>query len=110
MTKRHLLLLTCFRPSVFYGAENHSKGYTINSDKQLVLINGDVQAIGNVHIVNGDMVINAELATYHMADPNNIFITASGAPITYRGKLEDGSPLTGRSKQLRHMIKGHFNT
>lgn len=66
---------------------------------------GDVQAIGNVHIVNGDMVIDAEHATYHQADPNNIFITASGAPITYRGKLEDGSPFTGRSKHLRYMIK-----
>ncbi|MBJ2097882.1 MULTISPECIES: LptA/OstA family protein [Serratia] len=105
MTKRHLLLLTCILPSVLYGADNRSKSYTINSDKQLVLANGDVQAIGNVHIVNGDMVIDAERATYHQADPNNIFITASGSPITYRGKLEDGSPFTGRSKHLRHMIK-----
>ncbi|HAT4910567.1 TPA: lipopolysaccharide transport periplasmic protein LptA [Serratia marcescens] len=105
MTKRHLLLLTCILPSVLYGAGNRSKGYTINSDKQLVLANGDVQAIGNVHIVNGDMVIDAERATYHQADPNNIFITANGAPITYRGKLEDGSPFTGRSKHLRYVIK-----
>ncbi|HHQ6627931.1 TPA: LptA/OstA family protein [Serratia fonticola] len=99
-----------FFSSVIYGANGLSKTYTINSDRQLFLTNGDVQAIGRVHIVSGDMTIDAENAIYHRTDPNNTFITANGTPIIYRGRLEDGSAFSGMLKRLKYVIKNGILT
>lgn len=80
------------------------KGYTINSDKQSLLPDGNVKASGNVHVVNGDMVIDANEAIYHRNDPKNPYITASGGPIKYKGKTEDGKVFDGTSIKMKYTI------
>ncbi|WP_413504371.1 LptA/OstA family protein [Serratia grimesii] len=85
---KRCLLLACFFSLAFYSADGFSKGNPINSDKQLVFVNGD-----------------AEYPIYHRIYSNGFFFTASSVPLRYRGRLENGSPLSGMSKRLKYVIK-----
>ncbi|MGF7484016.1 lipopolysaccharide transport periplasmic protein LptA [Providencia sp. SP181] len=82
-----------------------SNKYTIDSDSQLILSNGNIKSIGNVHAVSGDMIIKSDEATYHQDNPKNIFITAVGNPIKYAGITEDGKPFSGNSKKFKYIPK-----
>lgn len=79
-----------------------NKYYTIDSDNQLMLSNGNIKAFGHVHAVSGDMNIDAEEAIYHRENPNDKYITATGNPIKYNGVTEDGKPFSGSSKKLKY--------
>jgi len=79
-----------------------SNKYTIESDRQILLSNGNIKAIGHVHAVSGDMTIDADEAIYHRENPNDIYLTAIGNPIKYSGVTEDGKPFSGSSKKLKY--------
>ncbi|MCU6388824.1 lipopolysaccharide transport periplasmic protein LptA [Enterobacter quasiroggenkampii] len=96
------LTVLLFIAGVASASEPASDKYTIDSDRQLILSNGNIKAVGNVHAVSGDMTINAGEAIYHRENPSNMFITATGNPIRYKGITENGKPFTGRSKQLHY--------
>ncbi|MEI9862499.1 lipopolysaccharide transport periplasmic protein LptA [Enterobacter bugandensis] len=93
-----LFFITCSANAL----ENTSNKYTIDSDSQLILSNGNVKAVGHVHAVSGDMTIDAEEAIYHRENPNDTYITATGNPIKYIGITEDGKPFSGNSKKLKY--------
>ncbi|EFQ6911697.1 lipopolysaccharide transport periplasmic protein LptA [Escherichia coli] len=99
--KRYLIILF-FIVGTSDASENISDKYTIDSDKQLILSNGNIKAVGNVHVVSRDMTIDAEEAIYHREDPNNTYISATGSPIKYNGITEDGKPFSGNSKKLKY--------
>ncbi|WEF26640.1 LptA/OstA family protein [Klebsiella aerogenes] len=104
--KSFILIMLLLSGSGVYAADNLlSAAYTIKSDTQVLLPNGDVQAFGDVLITSGEMAIQAEEAVFHRNDPANLFITASGDPIKYKGVLEDGRPFTGHSLKLKYVIK-----
>ncbi|STB68459.1 Uncharacterised protein [Citrobacter freundii] len=61
--KRLLIVLVSI--SVIANASDlTSEKYIINSDVQILLPNGDIKAIGHVHAVSGDMIIDAGEAIY----------------------------------------------
>ncbi|KGT92697.1 lipopolysaccharide transport periplasmic protein LptA [Enterobacter cancerogenus] len=91
-----------FISGIVIASEQKSNKYTIESDRQLVLSNGNIKAIGQVHAVSGDMTIDADEAIYHRENPNNTYITATGTPIKYKGITEDGKPFSGNSKKLKY--------
>ena len=80
------------------------KKYTIESDTQLILSNGNIKATGHVHAVSGDMTIDAEEAIYHRENHDNTHITATGNPIKYKGVTEGGKPFSGSSKKLKYTL------
>lgn len=92
-----------FIAGIVYASQPTSTKYTIDSDRQLILANGDIKAIGHVYAVSGDMTINAEEAIYHRENPNHIYLTATGNPIKYDGVKEDGKPFSGKSKKLKYI-------
>jgi lipopolysaccharide export system protein LptA len=102
--KGHLIILF-FITGIANAFDLKSNKYTIDSDSQLILSNGNIKAIGHVHAVSGDMTIDAEEAIYHRENPNDTYITASGNPIKYNGITEDGKPFSGRSKKLKYTPK-----
>lgn len=79
-----------------------SDKYTIDSDRQLILPDGNIKATGHVHAVSGDMTIDADEAVYHRKNPENTYITATGLPVKYRGITEDGRPFSGVSGKLKY--------
>ncbi|EJF5505272.1 lipopolysaccharide transport periplasmic protein LptA [Salmonella enterica] len=79
-----------------------TNNYTIDSDNQLILSNGNIKAIGNVHVVSGDMTIDAGEAIYHRENLKDTYITATGNPIKYNGITEDSKPFSGISKKLKY--------
>ncbi|HAV7685031.1 TPA: hypothetical protein JK765_005184, partial [Escherichia coli] len=95
--KRYLIILF-FITGISDASDALSNKYTIDSDSQLILSNGNIKAVGNVHAVSGDMTIDAEEAIYHREDPDNTYITATGNPIKYNGITEDGRPFSGNSR------------
>ncbi|EMK1730759.1 lipopolysaccharide transport periplasmic protein LptA [Salmonella enterica] len=96
-------LISIFFIACFVNAsEPISTKYTIDSDRQLILPNGDIKAIGHVYAVSGDMTINAEEAIYHRENPSYIYLAATGNPIKYNGVTEDGKPFSGKSKKLKY--------
>ncbi|WP_181451947.1 lipopolysaccharide transport periplasmic protein LptA [Pantoea agglomerans] len=98
--KRYIIIF--FITGIANASEIISNKYTIESDNQLLLSNGNIKAIGHVHIVSGDMNIDAEEAIFHRENPTHKYITATGKPIKYKGKTEDGRPFSGSSKKLRY--------
>ncbi|TPW51368.1 hypothetical protein FKD06_11410 [Serratia sp. SRS-8-S-2018] len=104
MFKMYLSLFACGLSGGLHAAAGLSSHYTIKSDKQKILPNGDLLATGHVHVVSGDMIIDADEATYNRTDPTRAAITAIGTPIKYSGKLEDGTPFTGRSRELDYWL------
>lgn len=48
------------------------------------------------------MTIDAEEAIYHRENPSDIYITATGNPIKYKGITENGKPFSGKSKKLKY--------
>ena len=99
--KRYLIILF-FITGISDASDALSNKYTIDSDSQLILSNGNIKAVGNVHAVSGDMTIDAEEAIYHREDPDNTYITATGNPIIYNGITEDGRPFSGNSRKLKY--------
>lgn len=99
--KRHSIILF-FITGIASASDSISNKYTIDSDSQLILSNGNIKAVGHVHAVSGDMTIDAEEAIYHRENPNNTYITATGNPIKYKGITEDGKPFSGSSKKLKY--------
>nr|WP_176454075.1 lipopolysaccharide transport periplasmic protein LptA [Erwinia piriflorinigrans] len=99
--KRYLIILF-FCTGIANASEPVSNRYTIDSENQLILSNGNIKAVGHVHAVSGDMTIDADEAIYHREDPNNTYITATGKPIKYNGITEDGKPFSGISKKLKY--------
>lgn len=104
MFKVYVSLFACTLSGGLHAADGLSGHYTIKADKQKILPNGDLLATGHVHVVSGDMIIDADEAIYHRTDPTNTAITAIGTPIKYCGKLEDGTPFAGRSRELNYRI------
>lgn len=96
------LIILFFITGTANASEAISNKYTIDSDNQLILSNGNIKAIGHVHAVSGDMTIDAEEAIYHRENPNDTYITATGNPIKYNGITEDGKPFSGNSKKLKY--------
>lgn len=96
------LIILFFITGAANASEATSNKYTIDSDNQLILSNGNIKAIGHVHAVSGDMTIDAEEAIYHRENPNDTYITATGNPIKYNGITEDGKPFSGNSKKLKY--------
>ncbi|MFP1771709.1 lipopolysaccharide transport periplasmic protein LptA [Lonsdalea quercina] len=99
------LIILFFVTGIVNAAEAISDNYSITSDSQLMLSNGNIKAIGHVHAVSGDMSIDAEEAIYHRETPNTTYITATGNPIKYKGVTEDGKPFSGSSKKLKYTPK-----
>lgn len=99
------LIILFFITGVANASGSISTKYTIDSDSQLILSNGDIKAVGHVHAVNGDMSIDADEAIYHRENPDNVYITATGNPIKYKGIAEDGKPFSGSSKKLKYNPK-----
>lgn len=99
---KRLLITFVFISVVANASDLTSEKYIINSDIQILLPNGDIKAIGHVHAVSGDMIIDAGEAIYHQNPHGNNYITATGSPIQYSGKTEGGKPFTGRSKKLKY--------
>lgn len=79
--------------------------YTIHADTQILLLNGNIKAFGAVQIISGDMKIEADEAIFHRENPNNLFVTATGTPIKYKGMLENGRPFSGHSLELKYVIE-----
>lgn len=96
------LLCLLFITAVVNASVGISTKYTIDSDRQLILSNGNIKAIGNVHAVSGDMIVDADEAIYHRENPRNLYITAIGNPIKYKGVTQDGRPFSGRSKKFKY--------
>lgn len=99
--KGYLIILFFFTGTA-NASEAISNKYSIDSDNQLILSNGNIKAVGHVHAVSGDMTIDAEKAIYHRENPNGTYITATGNPIKYNGITEDGKPFSGNSKKLKY--------
>lgn len=99
------LIILFFITGTANASEATSNKYTIDSDNQLILSNGNIKAVGHVHAVSGDMTIDAEEAIYHRENPNDTYITATGNPIKYNGITEDGKPFSGNSKKLKYTPK-----
>ncbi|MEG5551603.1 lipopolysaccharide transport periplasmic protein LptA [Enterobacter wuhouensis] len=91
-----------FITGVANASENLPKKYTIDSDRQLLLSNGNIKAVGNVYAVSGEMTIIADEAIYHRNNPTNTYITATGSPIKYKGVTDDGKPFSGTSRKLKY--------
>lgn len=85
-----------------HASDSLSNQYTIDSDSQLILSNGNIKATGHVYAVSGEMIIEAEEAIYHRENSARTYISAKGDPIKYKGVTEDGKPFTGRSKKLKY--------
>lgn len=96
------LIMFILFTGIVHASDSASKKYTINSDSQLLLSNGNIKAIGNVHAVSGNMIIDAEEAVYHRENLSNTYLTATGKPIKYNGIAEDGKPFSGSSKNLKY--------
>ncbi|NIA80950.1 lipopolysaccharide transport periplasmic protein LptA [Providencia rettgeri] len=96
-----LLMLTSYIPCSLGDLSNQ---YNVYSDKQLLLSNGNVKAIGNVIIISGNMKVSADEAIYHYNKLEGAYITAKGTPIRYNGVLEDGKKFKGTSKNLKYII------
>ncbi|EAA0892418.1 lipopolysaccharide transport periplasmic protein LptA [Salmonella enterica] len=86
---------------IVYGA-GISSHYVIHSDRQILLPDGNIRATGHVHVVSGDMTVDADEATYYREVADNPYLTASGNPVRYNGMTEDGRPFTGRSARLKY--------
>ncbi|HAV9946838.1 TPA: lipopolysaccharide transport periplasmic protein LptA [Escherichia coli] len=87
------------------GATVHQPGkYTIDSDRQEILPDGNIRATGHVHVVNGDMVIDADEAVYYRRNVNLPYITAKGKPVTYSGVAGNGKLFSGRAEEARYTI------
>lgn len=99
---KEYLIILFFITGTAKASEVTSNKYTIDSDNQLILSNGNIKAVGHVHAVSGDMTIDAEEAIYHRENPNDTYITATGNPIKYNGITEDGKPFSGNSKKLKY--------
>ncbi|EGK4254962.1 lipopolysaccharide transport periplasmic protein LptA [Escherichia coli] len=99
------LIILFFITDTSNASEAISNKYTIDSDSQLILSNGNIKAVGNVHAVSGDMTIDADEAIYHRETPDNTYITATGDPIKYNGITEDGKPFSGNSKKFKYTPK-----
>lgn len=85
--------------------------YTIHSDRQSLLPDGNILATGQVHIVNGErtLTVDAREAEYHRDNPAATYVTATGNPITYKGVTENGGIFTGRSEKLKYTLSsGEF--
>ncbi len=102
--KRYMIILF-FIMGASNASEAPSNKYTIDSDHQLILSNGNIKAVGNVHAIYGDMTVDAEEAIYHRENFGDIYITATGDPIKYNGITEDGKPFSGYSKKLKYTPK-----
>ena len=96
------LIVLFFITNAASAANAISNKYTIDSDQQLILPNGNIRAIGHVHIVSGDMVIDAEEAIYHREIPDKTYIVATGNPVRYKGVTENNKPFSGNSKNLKY--------
>lgn len=96
------IIILAFITGVANAANVMPGKYTIDSDNQLILANGNIKAVGHVHAVSGDMTIDAEEAIYHRENPDETYITATGGPIKYNGITEDGKPFFGTSKKLKY--------
>lgn len=99
--KRYLIILF-FITGTSNASEVISDKYTIDSDNQLILSNGNIKAVGNVHAVSGNITFDAEEAIYHRETPNDTYIIATGNPVKYSGVTEDGNPFSGHSKKLKY--------
>lgn len=99
------LIFLSFITGIASASEIILNKYTLDSDKQVILSNGNIKALGHVHAVSGDMTIDAEEAIYHRENPNNTFITSTGNPIRYNGITEDGKSFTGNSRKLKYTPK-----
>ncbi|EKS5500996.1 lipopolysaccharide transport periplasmic protein LptA [Escherichia coli] len=85
-------------------AVNQPGKYTIDSDRQEILPDGNISATGHVHAVNGDMVIDADEAVYHRYNVNLPYITAKGKPVKYSGVASNGKLFSGVSEEARYTI------
>lgn len=97
-----ILAFTACAACIANASNNEVRQYTLDSDRQLILPNGNVKAIGHVFAVSGKMTIDAEEAILHREIPSDIYITATGNPIKYKGITEDGKPFSGKSKKLKY--------
>lgn len=99
------LIILFFINSIANASDSISIKYTIYSDYQSILSNGDIKARGHVHAVSGDVTIDADEVFYRRENPSDIYITAKGNPIKYNGITEDGKVFSGNSKKLKFTPK-----
>ncbi|HAX5087906.1 TPA: hypothetical protein JZG55_004999 [Escherichia coli] len=102
---RIILATACLLLSQPAGTTVNQPGkYTIDSDRQEILPDGNIRATGHVHAVNGDMVIDADEAVYYRRNVNIPYITAKGEPVKYSGVTSNGKMFSEVSQEVRYTI------
>ncbi|EFH7663921.1 hypothetical protein GJ330_22880 [Escherichia coli] len=97
-------LLVIFSTGTAGATVNQPGKYTIDSDRQEILPDGNIRATGHVHVVNGDMIIDADEAVYHRRNVNLPYITVKGMSVKYSGVASNGKLFSGVSEEARYTI------